>query len=167
MGEDLCGLVRRDHDDIDHALEAMIDPRTPPRELIELVEIFRLALAVHTATEAHVTELLMRRVSGPRILRLIATHTRIEHSAQHAAAEAMRRITPGSLRWYEHALGLRRLVLDHASRAERARSTLDDHVPSELRRVLASEYAAERLRVLGCTSPLVLAQRRHWVASLH
>ena len=163
----MCGLVRRDHDDVDHALEAMIDPMTPPRELVDLVEIFRLALAVHMATEAHVYQLLLTRVSGPRILGLIATHTRIEHSAQHAAAEAMRRITPGSLKWYEHALGLRRLVLDHASRADRAGPTLADHVPQEVRRMLATEYAAERLRVLASTSPLVIAQRRHWSASLH
>lgn len=160
MGLDLCGWVRRDHDDLDRALSCMCDAATPPKELANLVEVFRLALAVHSATEAHVLDLLLTRVGGPRTLSMIVTHTRIEHSAQRVAAERLLQIRPASLAWYEHAIALRDLVLDHASRSDRARWTFNDHLPAELHEALATEYARERMRVLGCTSPLDLAQRR-------
>jgi len=160
MGLDLCGWVRRDHDDLDRALVGMCDPATPPKELANLVEVLRLALAVHSATEAHVLDLMLTRVGGPRALSMIATHTRIEHSAQRVAAQRLLEIRPASLAWYEHAAALRDLVLDHASRAERARWTFEDHLPADIRKALAIEYAHERMRVLGCTSPLDLAQRR-------
>lgn len=156
----MCALVRRDHDDIDRAFAAMVDPATPPRELDDLLDIARLALAVHTAAEARVLELLLAHTTGPRTLALLATQTRLEHIAQHAAAEALTRIRPASIAWYEYALELRVLVLDHAGRADQLRWTLEDHVPRALQHLLGSEYATERMRVLASTSPLAIARRR-------
>jgi hypothetical protein len=160
MGLDLCGWVRRDHDDLDKALAGMCDAATPPKELANLVEIFRLALAVHSATEAHVLDLMLTRVDGPRALSMIVTHTRVEHSAQCVAAERLLEIRPASLKWYEHATALRDLVLDHACRSDRARWTYQDHLKPDIYNALAIEYAHERMRVLANTSPLDLAQRR-------
>jgi hypothetical protein len=157
---DVCELVRRDHDDMDRAFSLMVDPSTTPKELSNLLEILRLALAVHTAAEAKVLELLVTRMNGPRALGMLVTQTRLEHVAQRAGVDALTRIRPASIAWYEYALELRVLVLDHAGRADQLRWTLEDHVPRELHRVLGSEYATERLRVLGSTSPMIVAQCR-------
>ncbi len=160
MGIDVCGLVRRDHDDLDRALGAMVDPRTSPKELATLLDVFRLALAVHTAAEAKVLDALLARVTGPRTLNMLALQTRVEHVAQRAAAEALVGIRPASIGWYDSALELRVTVMDHAVRAEQTRWTLEDHVPHDIQRVLAAEYATERMRVLASTSPIALAQSR-------
>jgi hypothetical protein len=157
---DVCALVRRDHDDIDRAFSALVDPATGPKELGNLLEIVRLALAVHTAAEARVLELLLARTNGPRALGMLVTQTRLEHVAQRAGVDTLTRIRPASIAWYEYALELRVLVLDHAGRAEQMRWTLEDHCPHHLHRQLGSEYATERLRVLASTSPMIVAQRR-------
>lgn len=159
MGSDLCALVRRDHDDLDAALGAMVNPVTSPKELANLLEIFRLALAVHTATETRIFATLLKRVPGPRTLGLIAEHCRLEHLEQRNAAEVLTGLRPGSIAWYESALELRVHVLDHTARSDYARWTLQDHVPAELHRALASEYAIERMRVLASTSPIREAAR--------
>ena len=160
MGLDVCALVRRDHDDLDRALGAMVDPKTSPKELASLLDIFRLALAVHTAAEAKVLDALLQRVKGPRTLNMLALQTRIEHVAQRAAADALVGIRPASIAWYDGALELRVTVMDHAARADQTRWTLEDHVPVDVQRALAGEYATERMRVLASTSPLALAQNR-------
>lgn len=160
MTLDVWGLVRADHEDLDRALVAMVDPATRPKELTNLLEVFRLALAVHTAAEAAVLDLLLSRMRAPRALGMLATQTRAEHVAQRTAAEALMGVRPASLDWYQHALQLRVLFVDHTFRADHARWTLLDHVPAEVRRTLASEYATERMRVLASTSPLLVAQRR-------
>jgi len=160
MGIDVCALVRRDHDDLDRALGEMVDPRTSPKELATLLDVFRLALAVHTAAEAKVLDALLARITGPRTLNMLALQTRVEHVAQRAAADALVGARPGSIGWYDGALELRVTVMDHAARAEQTRWTLEDHVPIEVQRLLAGEYATERMRVLASTSPIALAHSR-------
>ena len=160
MGLDVCGLLRRDHDDLDRALGAMVDPQTSPKELASLLDVFRLALAVHTAAEARLLETLLARVRGPRTLSMLALQTRIEHVAQRAAADALVGVRPASIGWYDGALELRVTVMDHAARADQTRWTLEDHVPLEIQKTLAAEFATERMRVLASTSPIVLAQSR-------
>ena len=167
MGNDVCALVRRDHDDIDRAFSAMVDPATPPKELSNLLEVLRLALAVHSAAEAKVLELLLTRAEGPRSLPSLASQSRLEHVAQRAAADAMTRLRPGSIGWYEHTIELRVLVLEHAVRADTWRWSLLEHVSPELSQVLVGEYATERLRVLASTSPLALAHQREQVVTVN
>jgi hypothetical protein len=81
-----------------------------------------------------------------------------EHVAQQVAVDALAATRPGSDNWYARALELRVLVLDHATRAELARWTLQDHVPTALHHTLAHDYATERMRVLARTSPIALAR---------
>lgn len=164
MTIDVCALVRRDHDDLDRALAAMVDPATPPKELANLLDVFRLALAVHSAAEARVLELL---VATDRQLSGFARNARIEHSSQRSAADVLVGARPASIGWYDGALELRVLVLDHAARAEQLRWTLEDHVPLRTQRQLAAEYATERMRVLASTSPLVVAHQRDQALLVH
>lgn len=154
MAVDLCDLLRNDHDDLDRALGAMIDPITTTRELSSLLEIVQLALAVHSAAEAKILEMMLSHGVVPRTLGLLASQVQTEHAAQRAAAAALTHIRPGSIGWYSHAQGLRRLVVDHATRADW------QHIPVSLQRALAGEYATERMRVLGTTQPLAVADNR-------
>lgn len=165
IGPDACGLIRRDHDDLDRGLAALIDPTTPPKELVNLLDVFRLALAVHSAAESTMLDLLLSRIHAPRTLGLLATQTRFEHIAQREAAEVLTRVRPGSLDWYEHAKQLRQALGDHASRADHTRWTLLDHVPTDVRDAMTREYATERMRVLASTAPLLLAQQRDALAT--
>jgi hypothetical protein len=158
MRPDLCALVRADHDDLDRALVAMAEPTTSHRELDSLLEIFRLALAVHVTAEARVLDALRGRLRPPRALALVIAQVREEHALEQDAADALLLVPPGSGAWYERVLELRALVIDHSSRAELLRWTLEDHVPVSLYRELASSYATERMRVLATTSPITAAR---------
>lgn len=159
MGKDLCDLVRDDHLDLDRALLAMLEPATPNAELVNLLEVFRLALAVHIAAEAKVLDSLKSRLGLPAALSMVIAQVKCEHIAQQTAAEALQWTTPGTGAWYSRVLEMRVLVLDHGARAELLRWSLNDHVPAPLRRDLASAYATERMRVLASTSPIYTAER--------
>jgi hypothetical protein len=156
---DLCELARRDHDDLDRALQAMLAPDTPPREASNLLDIFRMCLAVHLIAESRVFEMLVSIVRPPPALRLQIAQLRSEHIAQHRMAELLATIEPASDNWSTVALELRVLLLDHAKREDYLRSTLDDHVPNSIGRGIAARYATERMQLLGTTSPLQLALR--------
>jgi hypothetical protein len=157
MVPDVYGLVRRDHDDLDRALVVMADPTTATDELAPLLDIFRLALSVHVAAEAKVFATLLEAVARPDALRRVVAEAREEHAEQHRLVDALGAARPGSERWYALVLELRVLVLDHATRAELARWTLQDLEPLVHRR-LAHDYATERMRVLARTSPMALAR---------
>ena len=159
MTLDVCALVRRDHEDLDRALVAMVDPLTPPAELSNLLDVFRLALAVHSAAEANVMDALVNWVGSPRTVSILAMQSRVEHGAQRAAAESLALLRPASIAWYSHALELRVLVLDHSSRADHMRWTMEDNLPASIQQGLAGEYATQRMRVLASTSPLATARK--------
>jgi hypothetical protein len=160
MVVDLCGLVRRDHDDLDRALHVLVDPTTTADDLTALLDVFQLALAVHVAAEAIVVTWLLNGIVAPPALRMVVAQASYVHDAQQRAAIALAAVSPATSAWYERALELRVLVLDHTTRAELTRWTLQDHVPMILHSTLAARYATERMRVLARTSPLAIAQAR-------
>ena len=156
---DFSNLVRRDHDDLDHALRMMVDTATSLRELPDLLDVFRLALAVHYVAQARALDSLLRLPTRPpNALRSIIAQLRVEHATQQSAADELARIEPGTARWYDGVLQLRIAVLDHATREVYFRSSLEQHVPAEMRRMLAGRFATERLNVLATTSPLEVAR---------
>ena len=158
LNVDLCALVKRDHDDLDRALMAMVSPETPERELANLLDIFRLGLAIHLIAESRTFATLLSLVRPPQALRLQIAELRAEHIAQTRAVDSLALKRAGSDEWYAGALELRVLVLDHAAREEYLRASIDDHVPTAIGRGLVAQYATERMRLLGTTSPLVLAR---------
>jgi len=136
----------------------MVDPETPAREAANLVDVFRLALAVHLVAETRVLATLVALVRPPPALRLQIAQLRREHVAQQQTAEQLDALEPKSDEWNSAALELRVMVLAHAKRQDLLRGALDDHVPSMIGRGLVAEYATERLRLLSTTSPLALAR---------
>ncbi len=160
MGIDVSALMQRDHEDIDRAFAAMVDPATAPNQMIWLLECARLAMAVHSAAELKVMDGLARRRETSPIFQLLAMQSRQEHAAQRAAAEELATVRPATIRWYERAFEVRSSAAEHAGRADHLRWTLLDHVPAALRAAAAAEYATERLRVLASASPHAIARQR-------
>ncbi|HSN31000.1 MAG TPA: hypothetical protein VLT45_32160 [Kofleriaceae bacterium] len=160
--------MQRDHEDIDRAFAAMVDPATEPNEMIWLLECARLAMAVHSAAELKVMDSLARRrdVSPMSpIFELLAMQSRQEHAAQRAAADDLTTVRPATIRWYDKAFEVRATAAEHAGRADHLRWTLLDHVPADVRAAAAAEYATERMRVLASSSPHAIARRREERAS--
>jgi hypothetical protein len=155
---DLCELARRDHDDLDRALLAMLEPETPAREVGNLLDIFRMCLAVHLIAESRAFAMLVSIVRPPPALRLQIAQLRNEHLAQQRTADLLSTLNPGSDEWSTVALELRVMLLDHAKREDYLRATIEDHVPTTLSRGIAAQYATERMQLLGTTSPLQLAR---------
>jgi hypothetical protein len=154
---DLYELARRDHEDLDRALDAMVAHDTPPREQLNLLDVFRLCLAVHLVAESRVFGTLLSLIRPPAALRGQIAQLRAEHEVQQRVAERLASIEPGTDDWYSVALELRVLVLDHAKREDYLRDLFDDYIPPAVARAIASQYATERMKLLGTTSPLMLA----------
>lgn len=163
MEFDFCALVAADHDDHERALSAMVDPATPPHELSELLDALQLALAIHGTAEAKVLDSLRSSLRHPRDLGMAVAEARLEHVAQRSGTHELTRIRPGSLGWYERALVFRVRMHEHARRAEETLRKIRDHIPLDVQRRLAGEYATERMRMLATTSPLLVADRRYGV----
>ena len=136
----------------------MLDHETPPCEAVNLLDVFRLGLAVHLVAETRVLSTLVALVRPPPALRLQIAELRREHDVQQQAAERLAELEPCTDTWYARSLELRVLVLDHAKREDYLRAALDDYVPSAVGRGLVAEYATERMKLLATTSPLAVAR---------
>lgn len=141
----------------------MLDPETPPREAANLLDVFRLALAVHLVAETRVIASLVSIVRPPSKLRLQLKQLQREHATQAEGAERLAELEAKSEPWCSAALELRVMLLDHAKREDYLRSVLDDHVPIAIGRGLVAEYATERLKLLSTTSPLALARAEQFL----
>jgi len=150
VGTDVCALVRRDHDDLDRTLRALLDSKRPPSEYAELLDAFRIGLVAHVAAEA--------AVLAAMLVRLIVKQLDDEHRAQLAAIDALASEVLGSASWFERLLELRIAFLDHAGREEYFPSSLLDHVAAGDRRSLAAEYASERMRAMAAIAPIESAR---------
>jgi hypothetical protein len=161
---DLFALIRRDHHDLDLALAAMVNPKTPIHELETLVEVFQLALAVHVAAELRIASAMLSCADPPLNVRAMLLQSRKEHIDQNAAGEQLARLTAGSTTWYERALELRVSVLDHAWWVDYATPSVSIALPTSAMPDLSARYATERMRVLADTSPLATARKAAMVA---
>ncbi len=155
---DLCGLVRRDHEDLDRALLAMVEPHTSREALLGLLDGARLSLTSHIEAETEVMQVFVARSPSRARVRAFVTEIAAQHRAQHAALDAIRDAAPGSTGWYFRVLELRVLVLDHTSREPFMRTALSDHISIDENRQLARDYASARLRMLALMYPFELAR---------
>jgi hypothetical protein len=155
---DLHALMRRDHDDLDRGLAVMVDRATPLADLGAMLDVVKLALAVHVAAEAKVFDVLLATIPTSVALRDLATTARDEHALQQRAIDVLSEMPLGSEPWFARTVELRVHLLDHATR-ELAVS-LHDHAPAAVMNALAREYATERMRVLARTAPVALARAR-------
>jgi hypothetical protein len=160
MPNDVCDLVRRDHEDIERAVTEMVDPHRSPTELAESLDTLRLELAVHVASQAKVFDALRAHGRDLGIMRLVAMQEHDDHVGQRNAVHELLRTRPASLAWYELALHLRISILDHDFRADQDVWTMREHVSPELRAQLAELYATQRMLVVTSTSPYRIVEQR-------
>jgi hypothetical protein len=155
---ELATLLHHDHQDLELALSMIVDAETAIAELPNLLEVLRLALAVHVTAEARVWDRLLATGDPVRPLQAKLALTRIEHTRQQLAADELARLAAGSSEWYEGAIELRAIVLDHAWEIQQPNRSLRVHLDDTTYARLAGSYATERMRVLATTSPVRLAQ---------
>lgn len=153
MTIDVCALVRRDHDDLDRTLAALLEDKGA-REHHDLLDGLRIGLVAHVSAESAVLASMIMRAQPPQVVRQIARAVESEHRGQLVALDRLSAERVGSSAWLERVLELRVLILDHAGRADYFPSTLRDHVTPAHLRMLAGEYATERLRALAALAPL-------------
>lgn len=149
--------MRRDHDDLDRTLTALLDSRSRI-DRAELLDAFRIGLVAHVAAEAAVFANLVVRTRPPLLVRLVVKQLDDEHRAQLAAIDVISAEAPGSSAWSERILELRIQCLDHAAREDYFPSSLHDHVAQQERRQLAADYATERLRAMSALAPMETAR---------
>jgi hypothetical protein len=144
-------LLRRDHDELEHGLRALVRPRTS--ELRTVLDGVRLGLLAHVEAEDIVAEVLVDGGDQPRLARAFAVR-RADHRDQERALGALLRSTPGTSLWRDRALYLIGLVRQHRVASEIAlAAALDREVGSERGARLAGAYATERMRQLGMLMP--------------
>ncbi len=150
---ELTALIRRDHDDLDRVLVAMLDVTTSATECASLLDAFRIGFSAHAEAQSTVFSTILR-YGAPRTLEDSIASIIDEHRSQCGAMWALAALEPCAGTWLSLALEMRVALLDHADRDDIMRSSLIDHIPATSRRHLASVYATERLRRLGAAEPV-------------
>lgn len=149
---DFLMLVKRDHHDLESALDELLQAQTVA-QLRSALDGVRLGLTAHAEAEDIVLDLAIQNVTHRDQLRTLIGEARAAHLTQEGALAALVCATPGTERWRQRAIDLREMVRDHASYEE-------DHVIPALRelapeayRRLAGQFATERLRQLAMLQP--------------
>jgi hypothetical protein len=144
-------LLRRDHDELEHGLRALVRPRT--NELRDAIDGVRLGLLAHVEAEDVVVDVAVAGGDHPRLARAVAAR-RADHRDQERALGALLRSSPGSSLWRDRALHLIALVRQHRATSEMALgAALEVEVDAERVGRLAGAYATERMRQIGMLMP--------------
>jgi len=82
MATDLLDLLRRDHEDLDKGLTALLDPDLPIPQLRTTLDGVRLGLAAHAEAEDIVFHATLARSSAGRVLTLVIDEAAQAHAVQ-------------------------------------------------------------------------------------
>jgi len=149
---DFLALVKRDHHDLECAIDELLAAKTVG-ELRSALDSVRLGLTAHAEAEDIVLEVA---ISGHRQrdeLRRLIGHARAAHLAQEGALAALVCTSPGTPRWRQRAIDLRDMVRDHGSYEEANVIPALREMAPELYASLAGRFATERLRQLAMLQP--------------
>jgi hypothetical protein len=144
-------LLRRDHDELELGLRALIRPRTG--ELRNVLDGVRLGLTAHAEAEDIVVEAMLGGIVSERLTRVIAERDAAHREQQRALAGLMR-CHPGSSLWRDRTFHLIALVRAHKAGSEIGlREALECDVAGDYVGGLAGAYATERMRQLAMLVP--------------
>jgi hypothetical protein len=150
---DLLTLVRRDHHDLEAALEELLQAQSTAHFRLAL-DAVRLGLTAHAEAEDIVLELAVREGGDHRDeLRRLIGEARAAHLAQEGALAALVCSPPGTPRWRQCALALRELLRDAGSYEESCVIPAIRELAPNVYQVLAGQFATERLRQLAMLQP--------------
>jgi hypothetical protein len=149
---DFLTLVRRDHHDLECALDELLHAVTVT-ELRSALDGVRLGLTAHAEAEDIVLAAVLQAAPHRARLDRLAAEARAAHRQQEAALSVLVRTTPGTPRWRDLVKALRDLVHTHASYEEsEVIPQLQALAPAQYA-VLAGQFATERLRQLAMLQP--------------
>ncbi len=153
MPVDIAILLRRDHQDIQGGLAALLDARTLP-QIRNLLDGVRLGLTAHAEAEDIVLAFAVTRCAHPDVIDAMVGHARDQHLAQEGALVDLVEALPASPTWRQRAARLATLVKVHAAyEDEHVLPTLHDLAEPEVYASLAGRFATERLRQLALLQP--------------
>lgn len=148
MPTDFFALLHRDHMDLQHDLDALLDPTTTRLELRAALDGVRLGLTAH----AEAAEIVLARFESVSALRPLVAHAAAAHVSQEGALSELVSSRPGTSAWRETARYLRGLVCAHATHEEATLLPALREYPADYS-MLAGEFATQRLRQLAMLQP--------------
>lgn len=153
MAIDILALLRRDHEDLSHSIDALLSPQATIAQIRTALDGARLGLTAHAEAEEIVFAHAVRQSSEPRALALVVDEASQSHKLQEVALASLVCAPVGTPGWYESAAWLRELIIDHASYEEKhVLPAIRDLAPSTYPK-LAGRFATERLRQLSMMAP--------------
>nr|HEX4314359.1 hypothetical protein [Kofleriaceae bacterium] len=151
MAPSFLQLLRRDHDDVEAGLRALVRPRTC--DLRNVIDGVRLGMLAHAEAEDIVLDIMLGATHSEALHHAMA-EARMEHREQERALGALMRTVPGTSLWRDRALHLLALVRHHKLTQEPTlRTALERDAPAEVVARLAGAFATERLRQLAMFAP--------------
>lgn len=149
---DFLTLVKRDHHELDCALDALLHA-VSIAELRTALDGVRLGLTAHAEAEDIVLEHALKNSEHRDHLERLVHQARSAHLLQEGALAALVCGSPGTSFWRDCVIELRELVREHALYEE-------VHVIPAIRELhpegyerLAGQFATERLRQLAMLQP--------------
>jgi hypothetical protein len=149
---DFLTLVRRDHHDLDSALDELLHAVTVA-QLRSALDGVQLGLTAHVEAEDIVLGAALQGAPHRAQLDRLAADTHDAHRQQEAALSALVRTTPASSRWRELVHALRDLVQAHAGYEENEVIPQFRELAPVQYAALAGQFATERLRQLAMLQP--------------
>jgi hypothetical protein len=153
MGMDILTLLRRDHEDLDRGLTALLDSTASIGQIRTALDGVRLGLTAHAEAEDIVFHSSITRCIAARALELVVEEASQAHHLQEVALAALVCAPLGSAAWYDNAAWLRDLVKEHATYEEEAVLPAIKELAPEIYPTLAGRFATERLRQLSMLAP--------------
>jgi hypothetical protein len=152
MATDFLTLMRRDHDDLDRGLAALLTPAITTTELRCALDGVRLGLTAHTEAE----DIVLAVALGDRVsseLAALLREARGAHRGQEGALTSLVCTPPGTPTWRKRAGELRLAVASHAEWEEHWLVPALQRVAPHAYDRLAGAFATERLRQLAMQAP--------------
>jgi len=149
MVPSLLQLLRRDHDELELGLRALVRPRAG--ELRNVIDGVRLGLAAHMEAEDIVVDVALAPGNADLARAIAERHA--DHREQDRGLAALLRSHPGTSLWRDRALHLIALVRRHRDTSEALLGqALAQLQPDQVAR-LAGAFATERMRQLAMLVP--------------
>jgi hypothetical protein len=153
MGTDILALLRRDHEDLDKGLTALLDSTLTIGQIRTTLDGVRLGLTAHAEAEDIVFHGAIKLSTSARVLTLVVEEAAQAHHVQEVALAALVCAPLGSASWFDNAQWMRDLVREHSRYEEDCVLPAIRELAPKAYPDLAGRFATERLRQLSMLAP--------------
>ena len=152
MTTDFLTLLHRDHDDLERALEELLEAESAV-DIATTLDGVRLGLTAHAEAEDIVLYQALTRSNSDRVIEALVQDAHEQHVAQERALASLVCSRPHSPEWRDSIQRLRDLVRDHAEHEESRVLPAFRELMPKVYEALAGEFATERLRQFAQLQP--------------